>query len=283
MREFLQLHSEIPENLTCAHKTGYVGVTQDYHKHTNHEVYLFLNGEANFFFNQNGYHMTRGKGVIIRSDVFHRIEYLNPDVYERITIHIKEDYLPSLNSDRTDLLNMLNKPTPKPYCFFELTSEQIDFFCEKSHILEHALRMEQFGDDLLCESIIRELLIFLNRIFVETQHEKTPDAFMPPLVSGIISYIHENPCRDLSVEGLSEVFHHNGHYISRRFKEAMGISLQQYIIYNKLEVAKQYIRSGFPLMQVCFLAGFHDYSNFAKTFSKYVGMSPKKYQKQMLH
>lgn len=282
MAEFEHLLSEIPENITCAHKTGYIGVTKDYHKHANYEIYLLINGETNYFFGQEGYHMTRGKGVFIKSDVFHRIEYLNPDIYERITIHIKEDFFPTLNSAQTDLANILQSTAHGNYVIFDMPEELMDDFIQKSHILEKSLRNEQFGDDLLAESVLRELLIQLNRLAADGYQSTAPDAFVPPLVSGIISYIHENHRRDLSVETLALVFHHNGHYISRRFKEAMGISLQRYIIYTRLDTAKQYIAAGYPLIQVCFQSGFHDYSNFAKTFSKYLGISPKKYQKQVL-
>lgn len=282
MVEFEHLLSEIPENITCAHKTGYIGVTKDYHKHANYEIYLLINGETNYFFGQEGYHMIKGKGVFIKSDVFHRIEYLNPDIYERITIHIKEDFFATLNSTQTNLSQMLQSTSHGNYVIFDMPEELMEDFIKKSHVLEKALRYEQYGDDLLATSVLCDLLIQLNRLILNGYQSTAPDAFMPPLVTGLISYIHENPRRDLSVEALALVFHHNGHYISRRFKEAMGISLQQYIIYTRLDTAKQYIAAGYPLMQVCFQSGFHDYSNFAKTFSKYLGISPKKYQQQVL-
>lgn len=282
MAYFEHLLSEIPENITCAHKTGYIGVTEDYHKHANYEIYLLLNGETNYFFGQEGFHMTRGKGVFIKSDVFHRIEYLNPDIYERITIHIKEDFFSSLSSSQTNLGKMLQSTEHGNYIIFDMPEEMMEDFIKKSHVLEKALRYEQYGDDLLSTSVLCDLLIQLNRLVLDGYQSTAPDAFMPPLITELIAYIHENPKRDLSVETIANVFHHNGHYISRRFKEAMGISLQQYIIYTRLDTAKHYIAAGYPLMQVCFLSGFHDYSNFAKTFSKYLGISPKKYQKQVL-
>lgn len=226
--------------------------------------------------------MTRGKGVFIKSDVFHRIEYLNPDIYERITIHIKEDFFSSLSSSQTNLGKMLQSTEHGNYVIFDMPEKMMEDFIKKSHVLEKALRYEQYGDDLLSTSVLCDLLIQLNRLVLDGYQSTAPDAFMPPLITELIAYIHENPKRDLSVETIANVFHHNGHYISRRFKEAMGISLQQYIIYTRLDTAKHYIAAGYPLMQVCFLSGFHDYSNFAKTFSKYLGISPKKYQKQVL-
>ena len=84
---------EIPEDITCTHKTSFAGVTTDYHSHGNYEIYLLLNGETNYYFDQHGYHMTRGKGIFIRPAVFHRLEYLSEDIYERINIHIRASYL----------------------------------------------------------------------------------------------------------------------------------------------------------------------------------------------
>lgn len=42
--------------------------------------------------------------------------------------------------------------------------------------------------------------------------------------------------------------------------------------------AKKLLRMGKPPIDVCFLCGFNNYSNFSRTFSKHLKLSPKQYQ-----
>lgn len=280
--ENLDLFQGIPEDVTCTHKTGYAGVTSNYHKHDNYEIYVLLNGEVNFFLEQNGFHMTPGSGLFIGPDVFHRLEYLDPDIYERINIHIKSSYFKTLHSALTDLTQALTARSDHPYLHFRLSEDELSLFSHRTRVLEKALRFEQYGDDILSECVLKELLVFLNRIPLISGQISSPNVFMPAVVSELVSYIHENLSGNLSVDTLAEIFHHNGHYLSRRFKEAMGVTLQQYIIYKRLDLARKYLAAGYPLAKVCYFSGFHDYSNFAKTFTKYVGISPKQYQMQSI-
>lgn len=112
-------------------------------------------------------------------------------------------------------------------------------------------------------------------------HKATPDAHLPTIVLKTIIYIDENLTSDLSIKTLAKVFSHNGQYISHRFKESMGIPLQQYIICKRLELSKKHLAAGCSLTCACSLSGFHDYPNFSKTFSKHEGISPKIYQLEM--
>lgn len=109
-------------------------------------------------------------------------------------------------------------------------------------------------------------------------HPFTSEQHVPIIVLRTISYVDEHLASDLSIKALAKVFNHNGQYISHRFKQCMGISLQHYIIYKRLELSKQYLAAGNSLTTACRLSGFHDYSNFSKAFIKYVGTSPKIYQ-----
>ena len=54
--------------------------------------------------------------------------------------------------------------------------------------------------------------------------------------------------------------------------------IQQYIIEKRLTQAKKLLRMGKPPIDVCFLCGFNNYSNFSRTFSKHLKLSPKQYQ-----
>lgn len=267
-------------DVTCTLKSGYEGVTQLYHKHHNYEIYLLLNGEVNFYLEEHGYHMEKGSILFMRPDVFHRLEYLNPVDYERVDIHIKSWYFQTLNTSRTNLADVLSNRGNGAYVSFHLPQPQIDAILEKSRELERALLWEQFGDDILSECLLKEILLILNKMPINHQLLQEPKLCVPRLVSDVIAYISDHLKEDLSVKALAATFQRNGQYLSRRFRECMGVPLQQYILHKRVDLARKYLEDGATLPQVCMDSGFHDYANFSKMFTKYVGMAPKQYQMQ---
>ncbi|MBR5248096.1 MAG: helix-turn-helix transcriptional regulator [Lachnospiraceae bacterium] len=278
----LNICQEFSEHVTCTHKSGYADVTKLYHKHNNYEIYLLLNGEVNFYLEEYGYHMEKGSILFIRPDVFHRLEYLNPVDYERVNIHIKSWYFKTLNTAHTNLADVLSNHGNGSYVSFLLPQQQIDKILEKSCELERSLHWEQFGDDILSECLLKEILLILNKLPRNHQFLQKPKICVPRLVSDIIAYISENLTEDLSVNALAAIFHRNGQYLSRRFREFMGVPLQQYILHKRVDLARKYLEDGVTLSQVCMDSGFHDYANFSKLFTKYVGMAPKQYQMQAM-
>lgn len=278
----VNISQETSEDVICTHKSGYAGVTNLYHKHDNYEIYLLLNGEVNFYLEKYGYHMEKGSILFIRPDVFHRLEYLNPVAYERVNIHIKRWYFQTLNTSRTNLANVLSNRGNGDYVSFHLPQPQIDQILEKSRELERSLHWEQFGDDILSECLLKEILLILNKLPGNQELLQKPEICVPRLVSDIIAYISENLTEDLSVNALAVIFHRNGQYLSRRFRECMGVPLQQYILHKRVDLARKYLEDGVALYQVCMDSGFHDYANFSKLFTKYVGMAPKQYQMQAM-
>ena len=66
-------------------------------------------------------------------------------------------------------------------------------------------------------------------------------------------------------------------YLSKIFKQETGTSINKYITAQRITLAKSLLTNGHSVADACNMCGFRDYSNFLKTFTKIVGVSPKKY------
>ena len=64
-------------------------------------------------------------------------------------------------------------------------------------------------------------------------------------------------------------------YICRIFKQATGTTINQYITAKRISRAKILLAEGRTVTEACSLCGFGDYSNFLKSFTRAVGISPK--------
>ncbi|MBQ8230640.1 MAG: helix-turn-helix transcriptional regulator [Lachnospiraceae bacterium] len=275
------IYQSISHDVICTHANNCADITTSFHEHDHYEIFLLLNGNINFYLEYQDFHMRKGSGLFISPDVFHCSEQLMNGTCDICSIHIRSDYFRTLNSLQTNLTKLLFS-SDRPFFHFQLTEDQIEYFSKKSHELEKSLAQKSFGDDIRSECLLKELLLFLNSLPHPRQKARSSTLHMPAIITDLISYIQKNLTNDLSIEALSETFHYNGQYISRCFRETTGISLQQYIIHKRLDLAKKYLSLGYPLTQACHLSGFHDYVNFTKSFSRYVGMCPKQYQMETI-
>ncbi|MBQ2614901.1 MAG: AraC family transcriptional regulator [Clostridia bacterium] len=71
-------------------------------------------------------------------------------------------------------------------------------------------------------------------------------------------------------------------HFSHIFKLAMGISPSEYITIIKINKAKEYLENtDYSISQISELTGFSSQNYFARTFKKYVGISPKQFASKL--
>ncbi len=99
------------------------------------------------------------------------------------------------------------------------------------------------------------------------------------LFSDIQDYIRWNRNVDIKVSEIAEHFGYNKRYISYLFKTIAGISLKQYIIQEKVEMAKFLLcDTNNNISDIAYQLGFNDNHNFMKAFKKLVGLTPTQYR-----
>jgi AraC-like DNA-binding protein len=63
---------------------------------------------------------------------------------------------------------------------------------------------------------------------------------------------------------------------ARVFRELVGMPPHKYLVHRRLHRARDLLRSGMPVTDVCYAAGFNNLSHFIKTFRAYFGTLPSK-------
>lgn len=100
------------------------------------------------------------------------------------------------------------------------------------------------------------------------------------IVANTINYILSNiSSPDLSVNEIAEKNYLSLSYLSRLFKKAKGISISQYIIRQRMELAAQLLaEGGNTISNIALSVGYNNYPYFTSTFRKYWGVSPSQYR-----
>lgn len=95
-------------------------------------------------------------------------------------------------------------------------------------------------------------------------------------ISDFISY---HATENLLVSDIAAYFGYNEKYLSTLFKKYTGISLKQFMIQTKMDIAKgELTDTNHSISQIAYNVGFDDNHNFTNAFKKVTGLTPSAYR-----
>ena len=98
-------------------------------------------------------------------------------------------------------------------------------------------------------------------------------------VVSVQRYIYNYLYNKIDLEALAEHVHLNPKYLSRLFKEQVGITISDFILREKVNEAKTWLEnSELSITDIANQLNFHDQSHFIRVFKRIVGITPKQYQ-----
>lgn len=111
----------------------------------------------------------------------------------------------------------------------------------------------------------------LNESIVEVTTSKGFDA----KIEDIISYIEINLDQPLSLESIASKFSMSISNLQRRFKQSYNLTINGYIRYRRLDIARQHLERGLvSITEAAYEAGYQHPSNFTNAFKKTFGVPP---------
>jgi AraC-like DNA-binding protein len=115
--------------------------------------------------------------------------------------------------------------------------------------------------------------------------ENYPKVYLYKRLVQAKEYIDVNFHLSLDLDTVSDQAYFSKFHFIRLFKKAYGSTPHQYLTAVLVAKAKQLLREGRPVTDVCFSIGFDSVSSFTGLFKRTTGMMPAVYQKaqQMRH
>ena len=265
-----------PETIRSHHMLSTRPVNDVYHMHDSYELLLFLGGCTDCYIEHHRYRLKRGDLLIINSQEIHRAVASEGTPYERIATHFYPELVRNYCTEQTDLLSCFEKRKNADRNLLSLTPKSLEHYLYLTDHLQTAVASASFGHDILASTYLLQLLVLANTCFYESTW--IPENLMPQLSSQIMRYIDEHLTEDLSIQALADHLYMNRSHMSRKFREQAGCSIQEYMILKRISLAKTLLKQGKSVTDTCELSGFHDYSNFIRTFKKYAQVSPGHYR-----
>ena len=126
---------------------------------------------------------------------------------------------------------------------------------------------------------ILRLLTMSTKLYEKSKNAKVDDAVTPSYVIRCIEYISEHYSEKIKVEDVASMLGCSVAYLSRLFKKYVGMSLYDYIVEYRINIAKAILKTDCSVTEACYLSGFGDCSNFIGKFKKITGVTPLQYKK----
>ncbi|RKM57339.1 AraC family transcriptional regulator [Butyrivibrio sp. X503] len=274
-----KLYQAMGSELVCEVKTitDPLDGTNDMHNHTCHEILIIKEGCLNFFTENSGVEMERGDVALVPKYVFHRGELTTPGVYDRIVINVSEEVIEKASTQHCNLNSCFKPYNDKAIHTVHLDEDELEEINQLSTKLQENLFNTTPESVILAMAYLKIIMVKLNKKYKRNDIGIAQDK-MPEIVKRTFNYIDEHITGDISLKILEKEIHSNGTYISRCVKKISGLSISQYVIAKRIDLAGKLLREGNTAYEACYRSGFNNYSNFSRTFTKQVGVSPKQYQ-----
>jgi two-component system response regulator YesN len=129
---------------------------------------------------------------------------------------------------------------------------------------------------LRAETIL--MLERMKRAYAEHYSRLEPDT-----IHRIKQYIEEHSHEDISLEAIGKRVGLSPFYISKMFKEQLGVNYIDFLTECRIEKAKRLMAvPEKSLKEIAFEVGYHDPNYFSKVFKKTSDLSPTDYRKRLL-
>lgn len=243
------------------------------HTHDCCEILLCTKGGKNFLIDDKIYKVHNGDMFILNQFEAHKITFEPDCAVERYVLQIHPDFIFSASTPETDLSR----------CFYTRngsTSNRLSLSEEELHrvvsLFERLRENHRYGDDVIKNAVMCELLAVVNILFINNHPvEELPQNIQ---LKNAILYINEHLSEELSLEKIAKSAFISVNQLSRIFKLSLGTTVNKYIVGKRISQAKKCLNSGMSVSDTAYECGFKDYSNFIRTFSQSVGISPGKYK-----
>lgn len=276
-KESLYHYSEFTEPFSCDFTTSQIAGNVDFHMHNSHEIYLLMDGHIQYFVENACYDMNPGNLILFSNREIHKAINTTSEAFTRLVIHVNPAFIRPYCTPDTNLLECFHRE-PAIGNLVLLSKEEYESLVSMAQCLHETKKNRcSYGSDLTAMTTLLQILILINRAWQKTSPGGT--APKPHRAQAIMSYIDKNLTTPMTLDSISQALSLDKYYISHLFKSETESSIFQYIVVKRVALAKELLSQGHTVLEACHLSGFHDYSNFIRTFRQTTGYTPGQFKR----
>ena len=257
------------------------------HFHPEYEIYLLLHGNRQVYYDNRPYLLNEGNLALIDSSRIHMTCPAPDDTdkyYERIILYLDREKVEEYDRLFPEMeIGRFFQEHDGIYILSSVERQQImNMFETVMRELDGGQRRSKTLIDL---TILRFFIDFwrLNRPVAyhmdETERQKKGKFAIAHNVS---EYISAHFCEEIPLEKLAEEFSVSESYLSRSFKDAVGVGIREYVNILRTRKAQQMLEeTKLSVSEIAQAVGFDSASYFGQVFQKHLAISPSQYRKDL--
>lgn len=235
-------------------------------------IYTYTDG-GSIVFADKIFPIKKGTLCYIDSSTRHYTMPASPSEYDRSKIFLTVENMQSLLAALQNDSEVRRLFSDSSAVYAQIPDHLFDsienIYSEASEAMESGECFEE-----VMTSAFLQLMIYIKKY--TDRHIPAPD----DLLSKAISYINAHYREEITLDGLCEYIHISKYHFARKFKDAMGITVMEYIRVTRIESAKNMLaNSEMRIEEISEACGFSGLSYFSQIFRASVGMSASQYRK----
>ena len=148
---------------------------------------------------------------------------------------------------------------------------------EKRHALLKTLVTEAYRnrhDHAYLEAYVRAIIQTLQK----TAEQIIRSGKSTTLIREAIETIHTQFTEPITLQSTASALHVSPQYLSNLFSRYAQMSFIEYLTRRRLHYAAALLQNGSSVSEACFHCGYRNLSHFIRSFKRYFGVTPAKYQ-----
>ena len=246
-----------------------------HHCHSYYELVYLERGSCRFLIEDRMYDLPEDSFLLIPPNLFHYTHYpfgscFRSGVYFRLS---------DLSSELTGLF-------PEGEGFFgrvqffratELSRRPISTILAA---MEDEERLADKSSSLMLRVQLHELLLLCSRVCSFSEDMPTDIYTTNRQILQAAHFINEHFRQQITAADIATAAGFSPNYLSRKFREAAGIGVHEYLIFIRLRnAASELLSTDSSVTEIALRCGFSDSNYFKDAFKKKYGMPPRMYRK----
>ncbi len=251
--------------------------------HQHMEILFVIEGKGSMEVNEKNFSVRDGDIIVVDSMSEHRIAgidkstpFIIMSVMFDVTAFIRDEYMVLHRAELNSFFSKVseagfkvpynNKIAPKiQNAMFEIENEFLD--TEDGNVIRSFIIL-----------ILSYLVQYNNKDYDDKPLSKTPHRAE---IEKTMVYINQHIDQNLTLDKLARIASMNKTYYSTIFKKVTGMTVWEYILNTRIELAISYLiknDENFNITEILSMCGFNNATSFNKTFKKITGKTPTEYK-----
>lgn len=243
------------------------------HWHRSIEILIPLYGSFTLWINGEIIKINAGNLYIINSQDIHAIIAIDrQEIYKGYALQIDYEYLKEIYHDIDKI-------------YFKQPNSRINklILTKIIEIIKFYENDDPFNNIRLKSHLQMLLFLLLDNLSKKRDdYIELKDSKQKQRITKIIHYLDDNYQEDLSVPVIANKFEISEGYLTKIFKDNLGITVKDYLNRIRLEHAQeQLMETDYPIIDIVFNNGFPNIKSFNSAFKRKNGITPAKYREKM--